>query len=165
MKWRHGFQGATAASGPDDRWFGLDYASDASGRLIRTSVADSRILGALPVAGANGPANGLNQVAQVAGRAAPLSWTDSGNRTTDGRGWAFTHDGFNRLAKAVNSATGVTMATAYDHANLRVTRNPTQEEAGTLRETDVIAEEIVLPKRERYDNGQRIECEEFVECN
>ena len=47
---RHGFQGAASATVPDDRWFGLDTASDAAGRLIRTSATDSRIEGALPAA-------------------------------------------------------------------------------------------------------------------
>jgi YD repeat-containing protein len=111
---QHAFQGSGAATGPDDSWFGIDYQHDLSGRLVRTSATDSRILGALPAAGSNGPANGLNQVAVVAGRAAALSWSAAGNMATDGRGWAFTHDGFNRMVRAVNAGSGVTLDFAYD---------------------------------------------------
>lgn len=87
-------------------------------RLIRTSATGSRILGALPAVGANGLANGLNHVAQVAGRAAALTWTDSGTMAGDGRGWPFTHN--DRQTKAGHSATGMGMPNANDDTNLRI---------------------------------------------
>jgi hypothetical protein len=43
------------------------------------------IMGAMPAAGLNGPANKINQVASVAGRPSPMTWSDAGNMKTDGQ--------------------------------------------------------------------------------
>jgi YD repeat-containing protein len=102
----------------------LAYKFDKSGRQTLMSSTDNRIMGAMPVVGANGGANNLNQVANVAGRA-PMTWSDAGNMKTDGRGTTFTHDGRNRLIKAVTS-NGTTLHYAYNNDGYRIesVKNP-----------------------------------------
>jgi hypothetical protein len=65
---REQFAGGATASMPNDTWVGIDYAYDKSGRQTLMSATDSVIMGAMPAAGLNGPANKINQVASVAGR-------------------------------------------------------------------------------------------------
>jgi YD repeat-containing protein len=129
---REQFAGGATASMPDDTWVGIDYAYDKSGRQTLMSATDSVIMGAMPAAGLNGPANKINQVASVAGRPSPMTWSDAGNMNGDGRGatpetsTTFTHDGRNRLIKAVK-ADGTTMVYGYSPSGLRVesVKNPT----------------------------------------
>lgn len=121
---RHGFAGAGLATGADASWIGLDYASDAAGRLVKTASTDGMVLGALPSAGAYGAANNLNQVASVPGRSA-MTWTAAGNMQTNGLGWTYTHDGLNRLTRAVNGSTVIAMG--YNTSGYRIEKviNPT----------------------------------------
>jgi RHS repeat-associated protein len=115
---RHLFQGGASATAANGNWVGIDYAYDKSGRVTLTSATDSRIMGALPTVGTYGAANNLNQVANVPGRAA-MTWSDAGNLKTDGKGTTFTHDGRNRLKRAVKSD-GTTLDFLYTVEGYRV---------------------------------------------
>jgi RHS repeat-associated protein len=123
---REQFAGGATASAPNETWVGIDYAYDKSGRQTLMSATDSAIMGTMPEAGLNGPANAINQVASVVGRSAPMTWSDAGNMKTDGRGTTFTHDARNRLVRAVK-ADGTTMVYGYNTSGLRVesVKNPT----------------------------------------
>jgi RHS repeat-associated protein len=115
---RHLFQGGASATAANGNWVGIDYGYDKSGRVTLTSATDSRIMGALPIVGTYGAANNLNQVANVPGRAA-MTWSDAGNLKTDGKGTTFTHDGRNRLKRAVKSD-GTTLDFLYTVEGYRV---------------------------------------------
>ncbi len=115
---RHLFQGGASATSANGSWVGIDYAYDKSGRVTLTSATDSRIMGALPTAGTYGAANNLNQVASVPGRAAMI-WSDAGNLKTDGKGTTFTHDGRNRLKRAVKGD-GTTLDFLYTAEGYRI---------------------------------------------
>ncbi|WP_085339563.1 RHS repeat domain-containing protein [Aquidulcibacter paucihalophilus] len=115
---RHLFQGGASATVANGNWVGIDYDYDKSGRVTLTSATDSRIMGALPSVGTYGAANNLNQVANVPGRAA-MTWSDAGNLKTDGQGTTFTHDGRNRLKRAVKSD-GTTLDFLYTVEGYRV---------------------------------------------
>jgi hypothetical protein len=108
---RHVYQGGTTATAPNDTWMGIDYGYDASGRVTQIASTDSRIMGAMPNPSAYSPANNLNQVANAGNRF--MTWSDAGNMATDGRGTTFTHDGRNRLIKAVK---GEATTLVYDYA-------------------------------------------------
>jgi RHS repeat-associated protein len=116
---REQFAGGATASAPNETWVGIDYAYDKSGRQTLMSATDSAIMGAMPEAGLNGPANTINQVASVAGRPSPITWSDAGNMKTDGKATTFTHDGRNRLVKAVK-ANGKTIDYGYNIDGLRI---------------------------------------------
>jgi len=115
---RHVFQGGASATAANGNWVGIDYDYDKSGRVTLTSATDSRIMGALPSVGTYGAANNLNQVANVPGRAA-MTWSDAGNLKTDGQGTTFTHDGRNRLKRAVKSD-GTTLDFLYTVEGYRI---------------------------------------------
>jgi RHS repeat-associated protein len=121
---REQFAGGATANAPNATWMGIDYGYDKSGRQTLMASTDNRIMGAMPMVGTNSAANNLNQVANVAGRA-PMTWSDAGNMKTDGRGTTFTHDGRNRLIKAVTS-NGTTLHYAYNSDGYRIesVKNP-----------------------------------------
>jgi RHS repeat-associated protein len=115
---RDRFAGGATATAPNATWMGIDYGYDKSSRLTQMSATDSAIVGAMPVAGTNGTANNINQVASVAGRASLLTWSMAGNMESDGKGTSFTHDGLQHLTKATR--TGLIMHYAYNSAGLRI---------------------------------------------
>jgi hypothetical protein len=121
---REQFVGGAGATAANDKWIGIDYGYDASGRQTLMSSTDNRIMGAMPVVGTNGAANNLNQVASVAGRPSLITWSAAGNMATDGKGTTFTHDGGNRLIKATRAS--LTMDYAYNNDGLRIesVKNP-----------------------------------------
>jgi RHS repeat-associated protein len=115
---RDRFAGSGTATAPNATWMGIDYGYDKSGRLTQMSATDSAIMGAMPVVGTNGTANNINQVASVAGRSSPLTWSMAGNMESDGKGTSFTHDGLQHLTKATR--TGLALHYAYNSAGLRI---------------------------------------------